>query len=188
MGAIAGVCAAPFTGGTSLLATGGIGLVAGKVFGKLFGGSGGDDNSGIVQAQQNYQTQLEQWKLLNEERRKDLERLQKKQEEKEKEIKKNEEEINSLKSKLNDPNIPEEEKKKLRKRLVVLEDDNRRLKGELTTIKKEIETKEDEKTPMPTTPSVPLKFPKFSAYDKLLIAGIMFLIIYFLFLREDKKR
>ena len=192
LGAIAGVCAAPFTGGTSLIMVGastGIGLVGGNIIGELIeGDSGNDDNSGFLQAQQNYQAQMEQWKVLNEERRKDLERLRKKEEEKEKQIKRNEEEINSLKSKLNDPNLSEDEKNKIRKRLIVIEDDNKRLKGELTTIRTQIKTAEDDKPPAPTTPSTPWKFPKLSVYDKLLASAILVLIIYFLFLREDKKR
>jgi hypothetical protein len=41
----------------------------------------------------------------------------------------------------------------------------------------------------PSTPtlSIPWKFPKFSAYDKLLMTGVLSLLIYYLFLREDKK-
>ena len=186
LGAVAGVCAAPFTAGTSLAMTaacGGIGLVGGKVFGTVFGDEGGSDNSGILQAQQTYQLQMEQWKLLSEEKRKELERLREKEIEKEKQIKRNEDEINSLKSKINDPNISEEEKNKLKKRLIVLEDDNRRLKGELTTIQTQIKTKEDDKPPMPATPSIPWKLPKLSTYDKMLIAAVLVLIIYFLFLR-----
>jgi len=87
---------------------------------------------------------------LSEERRQELERLRQKEIEKEKEIKRNEEEIKSLKTKLEDPNLTDEEKNKLKKRLVVLEDTNKRLKGELTTIKNQIEKKEGDKPSMPT--------------------------------------
>ena len=175
--------AGPTFGASMVLSPTARGLV-----GNVLGGSSDDDNSGIIQAQQNYQAQMEQWKALSEERRQELERLRKKEAEKEKQIKRNEEEINSLKTKLNDPNVSDEEKNKIKKRLIVLEDDNKRLKGELTAIQTQIKTAEDEKPPTPTTPTTPWKFPKLSAYDKALIAGIMILIIYFLFLREDKKR
>ena len=155
--------------------------------GNVLGGGSGNDSDSINQTQQNYQAQMEQWKALSEERRQELERLRQKETEKEKEIKRNEEEIKSLKSKLEDPNLSDEEKSKLKKRLIVLEDTNKRLKGELTTIKNQIETKENDKPPMPT-PSTPWKFPKLSAYDKMLIAAVLVLIIYFLFLREDKRK
>ena len=131
---------------------------------------------------------MEQWKALSEERRKELERLRQKETEKEKQIKRNEEEINSLKSKLNDSNISPEEKDKIKKRIAILDDDNKRLKGELTSIRTQIKTAEDEKPPTPTTPTTPWKLPKLSAYDKLLAGAILVLIIYFLFLREDKRK
>ena len=183
-GDITGALLAPFTYGASLtLSPTARGLVE-----NVLGGSSDNDNDSINQAQQNYQTQMEQWKLLSEERRQELERLRQKELEKEKQIKRNEEEINSLKSKIDDPNTSEEEKIKLKKRLIVLEDDNKKLKGELTIIRTQIKTKEDEKPIVPTTPSAPWKLPKLSAYDKMLIAAVLVLIIYFLFLREDKKR
>jgi predicted nucleic acid-binding Zn-ribbon protein len=92
---------------------------------------------------------------LSEERRAELERLRQKEVEKEKQIKRNEEEINSLKSKLNDPNTSPEEKDKLKKRIAILDDDNKKLKGELTSIRTQITTKENETPPTPTAPSTP---------------------------------
>lgn len=62
LGVVAGLCAAPFTGGTSLIAVGastGLGLVGGNIVGELIEGDSGNDNSGIIQAQQNYQTQMD---------------------------------------------------------------------------------------------------------------------------------
>ena len=155
--------------------------------GNVLGGSSDNDSDSINQTQQNYQAQMEQWKALSEERKKELERLREKEEEKQKQIKKNEEEINSLKSKLDNPNLSEEERNKLKKRLIVLEDENKRLKGELTTIKTQITSVENDKPPMPASPNS-WKLPKLSAYDKMLMAAVLVLIIYFLFLREDKKR
>ena len=193
LGAVVGICAAPFTGGASLAMAGkvliptlaasaGLGFVGGKVIESALGND--SDNSGIDQTQQNYQAQMEHHKALAEERRLELERLRKREEEKEKQIKLNEEEIKAIKSKIDDPNLSDEEKEKLKKRLIVLEDDNKRLKGELITIKNEIENKEKENIPLPT---LPWQFPKFSAYDKLLMTGVLTLIIYYLFLKEDKK-
>lgn len=192
LGAVAGLCAAPFTGGASLtwtaaMANTGLGFVGGTVFGEMTEGGSDDNDDGIQRTQQNYNAQMEQWKALSEERRQELERLRKKEEEKERQIKKNEEEIKALESKLNDPNLGDEERNKLKKRLIALQEDNRKLRGELTTIKTQIEGKEKDKPPVPAAPSI-WKFPKLSAYDKLLAAAILALIIYFLFLREDKRK
>ena len=54
-------------------------------------------------------------------------------------------------------------------------------------LKKDEENKEKDKPILPI-PSTPWKLPKLSAYDKLLAGAILVLIIYFLFLREDRKR
>ena len=78
--------------------------------GNIFGSGGSDDdNSGIIQAQQNYQTQMEQWKLLSEERRKDLENLRKDKDEIKEKIRNNDEEMmNWLKENGYVSEIPEE--------------------------------------------------------------------------------
>ena len=190
LGAIAGVCAAPFTGGTSLgwtmAACGGLGLVGGKVFGEVFEGGGGD-NEGINQLQQNYQAQLDQWKLLSEERRKDLENYKKDKDEVTQKIKNNNEEIERLRAILNNPNSSEEDKNNARKKLVILEDENNDLKGRLRDLEDKIKNAENDKPPAPTSP-ISVKFPKFSAYDKLLMTGVLVLIIYFLFLRDNKNK
>jgi len=193
IGAIAGLCAAPFTGGASLtmttaLASTGLGFAGGTVFGELTEGGSGDDNSGIIQAQQNYQAQMDQWKALSEERRKDLENLRKDKDEITQKIKSNDEEMDRLRAIINDPNRSEEDKNNARKKLVILEGENENLKSRLRDLENKMKDLENEKPPAPTTPSIPWKFPKLSAYDKLLVAAILVLIIYFLFLREDKRR
>jgi hypothetical protein len=192
LGAVAGLCAAPFTGGTSLTwtvaaASTGLGLAGGTVFGELVEGSSGDDNSGIIQAQQNYQAQMEQWKLLSEERRKDLENLRKDKEEIAEKIKSNDEEMDRLRAIINDPNRSEEDKNNARKKLVILEGENENLRSRLKDLESKVKEMENDKPPVPTTPSVPWKFPKLSAYDKLLATAVLVLIIYFLFLRNDRK-
>src|SRR5207248_10005214 len=110
----------------------------------------------------------------------------KEKEKDENEIKKNNEEIRRLKTIIDDPNRSDEEKERARKRIVLLETENRKLKDKNKERDKQIE----EKSKVPPAPSAPLglSLPKLSAYDKMLIATVALLIIYFLFLREDKKR
>ena len=177
------VLAVPTFGASMVLSPTARGLV-----GNVLGSGGGDDNSGIIQAQQNYQAQMEQWKLLSEERRKDLENLRKDKDEIAQKIKTNDEEMDKLRAIINDPNKSDEEKNNARRKLVILEGENESLKSRLGDLEKKIKDLEAEKPPTPTTPSIPWKFPKLSAYDKLLAGAILVLIIYFLFLREDKKR
>lgn len=192
LGAVAGVCAAPFTGGTSLALTaaacGGLGFVGGKVVESALDNNS-DDNSNIQTLQESWKIQNDQWKTMMEQNRAEIERMRQERIKKEEKIKKNDQEIDNLKSKLNDPNISEEEKKTIRNKLIIFEDDNKQLKKEIEKLKKDEEKKEKEKpTPPPTPTSLPgLNLPKFSAYDKLLVAAIAIIIIYYLFLR-DKKR
>src|SRR4051794_850637 len=107
----------------TLAASAGLGYVSGKVVESAVD-NGSNDNSGLEQAQQIYNTQLEHYKTASEERRKELERLQEERDKKEKEIKKVEKEIESLQSKLNDPNLTEEDRKKILKKIVILQTDN----------------------------------------------------------------
>src|SRR6185503_1089166 len=113
----------------------------------------------------------------------EIERLRKEREKDEEVAKKSDEEIRRLKTIIADPNRSDEEKEKARKRIVLLENENRKLRDKNKERDKQIE----EKSKTPPAPSAPLglSLPKFSAYDKMLMAAILALIIYFLFLRED---
>ena len=145
------IFAVPTFGASMVLSPSARGLV-----GNLLGSGGDDnDNSGILQAQQNYQTQMEQWKLLSEERRKDLENLRKDKEEVAEKIKQNDNEMDRLRAIINDPSKSEDEKNNARRQLVVLEGENESLKRRLGDLEKKIKDTEDEKPPVPTTPSAP---------------------------------
>ena len=176
----AALFAVPTCGASMVLSPTARGLV-----GNVLGGSG-DDNSDTNNKMKQWEIQNEQWKTQMEAQKAELERLRKEREEENNKIKKNNEEINRLRAIINDPNKSEEDKNKARKRLVILEGENRKLKDSLRNLETKIKDKEQ---PLPA-PSAPLglSLPKFSAYDKMLIAAILVLIIYFLFLREDKKR
>jgi hypothetical protein len=116
----------------------------------------------------------------------EVERLRKDREKDGKEVKKNDEEIRRLKTVIDDPNRSDEEKERARKRIVLLETENRKLRDKNKERDKQIE----EKSKTPPAPSAPLglSLPKFSAYDKMIMAAVLVLIIYFLFLREDKRK
>jgi len=126
-----------------------------------------------------------------EQNRAEVERIRQERTKVEKKIKQNEETASSLKNKLNDPNISVEEKERIKKQIIVLEEENKKLRLDVEQKKNQEKQKEKEK---PTPPPAPVptnlapKFPKLSAYDKALIAGILILIIYFIFFRDNKER
>jgi len=95
-----------------------------------------------------------------------------------------------LNNKLNDPNISAEEKERIKKQIIVLEEDNRKLKQSVEQKKKQEQQKEKEKpTPPPApVPSFTSNLPKLSTTDKLIIAGALSLTVYFLFLRDNRDR
>ena len=179
---ITGALLVPATFGTSMV----LSPTARGLVGNVLGG--GSDDSSTQQLLEQQKLQNEQYKLQMEERRAELERLRKEREKDEQKVKQNNEEIERLRLIINDPNKSDEDKNRARSRMIVLEDENRKLKAKLGELEKDIKKIEDDKPPAPTTPSIPWKFPKLSAYDKLLAGAILVLIIYFLFLREDKKR
>jgi len=69
-------------------------------------------------------------------------------------LKNNEKELEILKAKLNNPNTTPEEKERIKKKIILLETDNRELKKEIEKLKKDEENKEKEKPTLPT-PSTP---------------------------------
>ena len=154
--------------------------------GNVLGSGGSDDNSDTDNKLKQWEIQNKQWKTQMEANRAEVERLREERKKDEEAAKKNNEEIRRLKTIINDPNRSDEEKERARKRIVLLETENRKLKDKNKERDKQIE----EKSKTPPAPSAPLglSLPKLSAYDKLLAAAILVLIIYFLFLREDKKR
>ena len=179
---IGAIAAAPFTYGASLVASPSAHALIGDTIGSIGGGS---DNRGIEQAQESYKNQLEQYKTLSEERRKDLERLQKELEETTQKIKSNDEEMDRLRAIINDPNKSEDEKSDARKKLDIIEGENDDLKRKLRGLEDKVKEIENNK---PTVPAVPWNLPKLNAYDKLLMTGVLALVIYYLFLKEDKKK
>ena len=183
LGTIAGVCAAPFTGGASLLATGGLGFVGGKIIETtgLFNSDSSDDNTSQIMKQ--WEMQNEQWKEMVKLNREEVERLRKEREDKEKKIKNNNDEVAKLNAIINNPHSSEEEKKNAKKRIVLLEDDNKKLKKELAKIAKDIENK----SKVPPAPSKPWNFPKLGLLDKVLLASGAVLLIYLL-IPESKKK
>ncbi|CAG8684002.1 2409_t:CDS:10, partial [Gigaspora margarita] len=73
---------------------------------------------------------------------------------------------NKLRAIINDPNKSEEEKNTARKRLVILEGENRKLKDTLRNLNDKIKNKENS-TPTPPSAPLGLSLPKLSAYDKI---------------------
>lgn len=177
---ITGALLAPATFGASMV----LSPTARGLVGNVLSG-GGDDNS-TQQLLEQQKLQNEQFNTMMKQNREELEKIRKERKKKEKKIKDNEKELENLKSRLNNPNTTPEEKERIKKQIILLETDNKQLKEEITKLIKDEENKEKDKPTLPN-PSTPWKLPKLSAYDKALIAGIMILIIYFLFLKDDKK-
>jgi chromosome segregation ATPase len=123
--------------------------------GNVLGGSGDDNDNSTQQLLEQQKLQNEQYKLQVEERRSELERLRKEKEKDEQKLKQNNEEIDRLRLIINDPNKSEEDKNRARSRMIVLEDENRKLKNKLGKLETDIKKIEDEKPTVPTTPSTP---------------------------------
>lgn len=181
VGDITGAIFAPATFGASMV----LSPTARGLVGNVLGG-GESDSSDTDNKLKQWEIQNEQWKTQMKANQEEIERLRKERERDEGAAKKNNEEIRRLKTIIDDPNRSDEEKERARKRIVLLETENRKLRDKNKERDKQIE----EKSKTPPAPSAPLglSLPKLSAYDKLLAAAILVLIIYFLFLREDKKR
>ena len=179
-GDITGALLTPFTYGASLT----LSPTARGLVGNVLGSSGSDSSDTDNKLKQ-WEIQNEQWKTQMETQKAELERLRKERQEEDKKIRKNNEEIDRLRTIINDPNKSDEEKDRARKRLVILEGENRKLKDNLRDLETKIKDKEQ---PLPA-PSAPLglSLPKLSSYDKMLMAAVALLIIYFLFLKEDRK-
>lgn len=190
IGGIAGACLAPFTGGATLAWTAvaakvGLGFAGGKVLegtGLLDSGSNSND-SNASQNLEAFKLQTEQWKELIKAREEESKRLREEKDEENKKIKHNNEEIDRLRSVINSPHASEEEKKNAKKRIVILEDENKDLKDKLNKIDKKL----DELSKTPPAPSRSWNLPNLKLIDKVLIAGGVVLLIY-LIIPESKKK
>jgi septal ring factor EnvC (AmiA/AmiB activator) len=194
LGAVAGVCLAPFTGGASLamagkvlvptlLASGGLGFIGGKVVEAAVDNVSGDDGS-LDKNLEVWKVQTDQWKALMDANRAEVERLQKERENNFNAFKQNNDEVARLNAIINDPNRTEEEKSNARKRIVLLEDENKQLKEKMDKIDKKLE----ELSKAPVAPSRPWSsyLPNLSAFDKIILASGTVLILY-LIIPTDKK-
>jgi hypothetical protein len=81
----------------------------------------------------------------------EVERLRQERADKESKIKNNNDEVARLNSIINDPNRTQEEKDNARKRIILLEDDNKKLRKNLDKLAKDIENK----SKIPPAPSKP---------------------------------
>jgi len=148
------------------------------------GGEDKDDN--INNALKEWEIKNQQWETQIKANREELERLRKEREKKEEKFKQNNDEIDRLRTITNNPNSTKEEKNNARKRIVLLEDENKKLKEERNKLEKDIEEKS--KNPTPPAPTKPFNLPKLSTTDKVIIAGSLTLLIYFVFIKEDKNK
>ena len=189
LGVIVGICAAPLTGGASLamagkvlvptlLASGGLGFVGGKVVEAAVDGSNDDDNSRLDKTLEEWKIKNAQWEAQIKADQEETKRLR----EERKKLKHNNEEITRLQTIINNPHSSEEEKSNARKRIILLEDENKDLKEKLDKINEKLE--ELSKTPPP--PEKPWTFPELGLMDKVIIAGGIVLLVYMLI--PDKKK
>jgi hypothetical protein len=195
VGAIGGVCLAPFTGGATLTwtiagASAGLGFAGGKILeGAGILGNNNNSNNDNNNANQNleaFKLQTEQWKELVKAREEESKRLREEKDEENKKLKHNNEEIERLRSVINNPHASEEEKNNAKKRIVILEDENKDLKKKLDKISEKL----DDLSKVPPAPSRPWNLPNLSnlkLIDKALIAGGVVLLIYLL-IPESKKK
>ena len=191
VGLICGACAAPFTGGTSLyaacVACGGAGLVAGHFLDRQEKKDKikkqkldlkGKSVETIIADNNQAQQETDEWK--------------KKYEELDDKIKKRDEEVKKLRNKLRDPNLSEEERKKINAQLAILidqqETDTRERNSILDKIKKLGERiKNNNKIISDTTSNSSDKHwiqDLFTLENVLIVAGIY--VVYKL-LKDDKK-
>ncbi|WNE40196.1 MAG: Chromosome partition protein Smc [Mycoplasmataceae bacterium] len=183
MGAIVGVCAAPFTAGASLgvaAALGGIGFVGGKAAeatGIL--DNGDDSNDTKMEA---WKVQNDQWLALVQANRAEVEQLRKDRDSKEGKIKHNNDEVSRLNSIINNPNSTPEEKSNAKKRIVLLEDSNKQLKKDIAKLEQDI----SDKSKTPPQPSKPWILPNLKFVDKVMIAGGVVLLVYLLIPNKKK--
>jgi len=183
VGDITGALLAPATFGASMV----LSPTARGLVGNVLGDGGSDNDNSTQQLLEQQKLQNEQFNTMMKQNREELEKIRSERAKKEKKIKDNDKELDTLKSKLNNPDTTPEEKERIKKQIILLETDNKQLKEEIKKLIKDEENKEKDKPTLPN-PSTPWKLPKLSMYDKALIAGIVILIIYFLFLKEDKKK
>jgi len=171
---IASLVAAPFTGGLSLL-----GLLAPYVL-------GGDDN-GLNQNLEIWKIQNEQYKIQTAANQAEVERLRKEREDLEQKQKHNNDEIARINSIINNPNSTEEERTNAKKRLVLLETDNKKLRKALDDLENIIKVKINNP---PAPPSRPLGsyLPNLKFMDKIILAGGITLLVYLVIIKDDKKK
>lgn len=175
----AAVLAVPTCGASMVLSPTARGLV-----GNILGG-GGDDNDSEKKIKE-LEIKSQEWKAQLAANQLEVERLRKEREKDEKKIKNNDEELNRLRAILNNPNASEEDKNRARQKVVLLESENRKLKDENRRRSNQI----DEKSKAPPAPGSSLGYnlPKLGRYDKFLIAAVLLMLIYFLFLRDNKNK
>ena len=196
VGAIVGVCAAPFTGGASLvmagkvlvptlIAAGGLGYAGGKIAEAtgILDSSGGDDDS-LNKNLDAWKIQNEQWKVLVDANREETKRLREERETNDKKIKLNNDETDRLRAIINNPQSTDEEKNNAKKRIVLLETEVKNLKEKNKKIDKDVE----EKSKIPSAPSQPWSLPNLKFIDKVILGGGITLITYLLISKDEKKK
>src|SRR5690348_4774791 len=113
-------------------------------------------------------------------------RLREEKEKNDKDKKKNDDEVARLNAIINNPHSTEEEKKNARNRIVLLEGEIKELKAKNKKLDENIE-KLSKNPPLPSR-SFSSYLPKLSVFDKLIAAGAISLMLYVVFIKEDKKK
>ena len=173
---------------SSAAATGGLSLIispTARKFVKDLTGSG--DNNTLNSNLEAWKIQNEQWQKLVNDNREEAKRLRKERQENEKKLKNNNDEIARINSIINNPNSTPEEKNNAKKRLILLGDENKKLKKALDDLADKIN---DLETNPPKPPSRPLGsyLPKLKFMDKVILAGGITLLVYLVIIKDDKKK
>jgi len=150
---------------------------------KLVSGGNNEDNN-ANQTLESWKIQNQQWEAQVKANQTEIKRLSDEIEKKDKQIKKNEFEADQQRAIVNNPNSTEEEKSNARKRLILIEDENKKLKEEKRKYGKERE----EKSKTPPAPPKPFSLPEIGATTKVIVAGSVLLLVYLVFIKEDKNK
>lgn len=165
---------APATGGTSLAIYGGIGLLAGSAI------------DVDMQKIENENKQLNLKGEVSKQIREEINNLQNERGQEASQLNTLDQQISQKQSKLNDPNVPEIEKTQIRSELASLVSQRSSIQGRIKGLDEKIEKliKQGNQT---ITGGTGLANLELDNNTKLMIGAIIFLIIYFTFIKEKEK-
>ena len=154
---------------------GGIGFLAGSAL------------DADLQKRENENKQLNLKGEISKQIREEINNLQSERSQEASQLNNLDQQIAQKQNKLNDPNTPENEKAQIRSELASLVSQRSNIQGRIKTLDDKIESliKQGKQT---VTGGTGLANIEFDYNTKLIIGAIIFLVIYFAFIKEDRER